>query len=216
MPGKAVSLPTPLPAAPGLQPGRALALSACLSVALDGDRVVYFLYTKPFASHAADDKASRNLCLGRCALLGLATLAALASAFGISPRTVARARERLRQRGESGYFQPRRQRRRHGIEDPAVLARAARLLRAGHSVYSVARQLGVSASTLWRYTQEGLLPASRCAARRPASGTAEGDPGSEGSAGQPAAEAVGKPVEGAVEEAVEGAVGVLNFEIFRG
>ena len=51
-------------------------------------------------------------------------------------------------------------RRRHGIEDPELLARAAKMLRAGHSVYRVARQLGVSQSTLWRYTREGRLPAS--------------------------------------------------------
>ena len=168
--------PTPLPAALGLQPGQALPLSASLSLARDGDRIVYFLFTEPIASHAVDDKVSRNLCLGRCALHGLASQAALAGAFGISPRTVARAKARLQQTGEGGFAQPRKPRRRHGIEDPELLARAARLLESGLSLYRVAQELGVSSSTLWRYTREGLLPPSQCAARR-ASAPAGSDAG---------------------------------------
>ena len=45
------------------------------------------------------------------------------------------------------------------------LAQAARMLRSGLSLYRVAQQLGVS-QTLWRYTQQGLLPASQCLPRR--------------------------------------------------
>ena len=51
------------------------------------------------------------------------------------------------------------------------------MLKAGHSVHRVAHQLGVSQSTLWRYTREGLLPASQCPARRHASATAESESG---------------------------------------
>ena len=171
--------PSPLPAALGLQPGEALPLSDRLSLARDGDRIVYFVFTEPVASHAAADKLSRNLCLGRCALHGLATQAALASAFGLSPRTVARDKQRLQEQGESGFSQPRKPRRRHGIEDPELLARAARMLESGLSLYRVARELGVSASTLWRYSQEGLLPTSQCPARRRASDTAASDSGSQ-------------------------------------
>ena len=124
----ALPQPTPLPAALGLQPGEALPLSSRLSLARDGDRIVYFLYTEPVASHAVDDKVSRNLCLGRFALHRLATQAALAQAFDLSPRSVARAKARLQQLGEGGFAQPRKPRRRHGIVDPQPLARAAEML----------------------------------------------------------------------------------------
>ena len=176
------SLP-PAPAQPpafALQEGQTLTLGAGLSLLRDGENFVYFLFTQAFASHARDDKVSRNLCLARCALYGHATQAALADAFGLNARTVGRAKVRLQQRGEGGFVQPRKPRRRHGIEDPEVLARAAELLQAGQSLYSVAKQLGVNCSTLWRYSREGHLPASQCPPRRAASGAA-------GSAHKPAA-----------------------------
>ena len=72
-----------------------------------------------------------------------------------------RARQRLEQEGEAGFAKPGKPRRRHGIDDPDPLVRAAEMLKAGRSVYRLARALGVSRSTLWRYTHEGLLPASQ-------------------------------------------------------
>ena len=158
---RACPQPPGLPAALGLQPGEAVPVSASLSVLLDGDRVVYFHFTDPVDSHAADDKPGRNRCLGRFALHGLASQAQLARALGVSPQTVGRARQRLEQEGEAGFAKPRKRRRRHGIDDPDLLAQAAAMLKEGRSVYSVARALGVSRSTLWRYTREGLLPASQ-------------------------------------------------------
>ena len=114
--------------------------------------------------------------------------------FGISARTVARAKLRLSELGEAGFVPPRQPRRRHGIEDAAVLAKAEQMLRAGHSLYRVAKQLQVNCSTLWRYTQEGRLPPSQCPARRAPSqtATAEGEPVAE-----PAAAAL--PVPGPAE-----------------
>ena len=150
-----------------------------LCLVRDDEQFVYFLFLQPIASHALDDKAGRNRCLGRCALYGYAPQTVLAEAFGISARTVARAKLRLSELGEAGFVPPRQPRRRHGIEDAAVLAKAEQLLRAGHSLYRVAKQLNVNCSTLWRYTQEGRLPPSQCPARR---------------APSPAAAAVGEPV----------------------
>ncbi len=108
-----------------LQPGHALPLGACLSLLRDDHDFVYFLCTQPIASHAIDDKVGRNLCLARCALFGLATHTALAQAFGLNPRTVARAKARLQERGEGQFVPPRKPRRRHGIEDSVLLAQAA-------------------------------------------------------------------------------------------
>ena len=74
--------------------------------------------------------------------------------------------QRLQVQGELGFAPAPKPRRPDGIVDPAQLAQAARMLRSGLSLYRVAQQLGVSQSTLWRYTQQGLLPASQCLPRR--------------------------------------------------
>ena len=160
--------PAKLPAPTGLplQPPHATPISARLSMLREGDRVVYFVHTDPVCSHTADHKLERNLCLARFALFGLATQSELARAHGISQSTVSRAVQRLQVQGELGFAPAPKPRRPYGIVDPAQLAQAARMLRSGLSLYRVAQQLGVSQSTLWRYTQQGLLPASQCLPRR--------------------------------------------------
>ena len=165
--------PTGLPAALPLQPPHATPISARLSMLREGDRVVYFVHTDPVCSHTADHKLERNLCLARFALFGLATQSELARAHGISQSTVSRAVQRLQVQGELGFAPAPKPRRPDGIVDPAQLAQAARMLRSGLSLYRVAQQLGVSQSTLWRYTQQGLLPASQCLPRRRAGAPAE-------------------------------------------
>lgn len=178
----AEATPQDSPPAPALAllPGQSLPLGNSLSLFRDDRDFVYFVFTLPFASHAADDKLGRNLCLARCALFGLATHTVLAQAFALNPRTVARAKARLQQRGEGNFVPPRKARRRHGIEDPGVLAKAAELLQAGHSLYRVAKQLQVSSSTLWSYTRAGVLPASQCPPRRSAEAAAEASPSPAG------------------------------------
>ena len=173
--------PKPPPKTPPKRPpacskraNRCPSARACTCCAIARD-FVYFLFTQPIASHAVDDKVGRNLCLARCALFGLATHAALAQAFALNPRTVARAKARLSERGEGDFVPLRKPRRRHGIEDPGVLAKAAELLQAGHSLYRVAKQLKVSSSTLWSYSQAGQLPASQCSPRRAAESEASAE-----------------------------------------
>ena len=151
----------------------------------EGDRVVYFVHTDPVCSHTADHKLERNLCLARFALFGLATQSELARAHGISQSTVSRAVQRLQVQGELGFAPAPKPRRPDGIVDPAQLAQAARMLRSGLSLYRVAQQLGVSQSTLWRYTQQGLLPASQCLPRRRAGAPAERDSDAQGAGPQP-------------------------------
>ena len=177
--------PTGLPAALPLQPPHATPISARLSMLRDGDRVVYFVHTDPVCSHTADHKLERNLCLARFALFGLATQSELARAHGISQSTVSRAVQRLQVQGELGFAPAPKPRRPDGIVDPAQLAQAARMLRSGLSLYRVAQQLGVSQSTLWRYTQQGLLPASQCLPRRRAGAPAERDSDAQGAGPQP-------------------------------
>ena len=177
--------PTGLPAALPLQPPHATPISARLSMLREGDRVVYFVHTDPVCSHTADHKLERNLCLARFALFGLATQSELARAHGISQSTVSRAVQRLQVQGELGFAPAPKPRRPDGIVDPAQLAQAARMLRSGLSLYRVAQQLGVSQSTLWRYTQQGLLPASQCLPRRRAGAPAERDSDAQGAGPQP-------------------------------
>ena len=185
--------PTGLPAALPLQPPHATPISARLSMLRDGDRVVYFVHTDPVCSHTADHKLERNLCLARFALFGLATQSELARAHGISQSTVSRAVQRLQVQGELGFAPAPKPRRPDGIVDPAQLAQAARMLRSGLSLYRVAQQLGVSQSTLWRYTQQGLLPASQCLPRRRAGAPAERDSDAQGAGPQPGGAAPSAP-----------------------
>ena len=185
--------PTGLPAALPLQPPHATPISARLSMLREGDRVVYFVHTDPVCSHTADHKLERNLCLARFALFGLATQSELARAHGISQSTVSRAVQRLQVQGELGFAPAPKPRRPDGIVDPAQLAQAARMLRSGLSLYRVAQQLGVSQSTLWRYTQQGLLPASQCLPRRRAGAPAERDSDAQGAGPQPGGAAPSAP-----------------------
>ena len=196
--GESLAQAAKIPPAYALPTGQSLPLGQSLSLLRDDDCFVYFLFTQPVASHAIDDKVGRNQCLARCALHGLAEPPALAQAFGLNPRTVRRAKARLQARGEGAYVQPRKPRRRHAIADPELLDTARARLQAGQSLYRVAKDLGVNCSTLWRYSQEGLLPTSRWPPRRAADNT----PASSSEAVQtPAAESVQAvaPTSGAVE-----------------
>ena len=176
------SRPSGLPQAIDLQPGDAVPVNRHLSLLFDGDRVTYFAFTLPFASHRVDDFRSRNRCLAHCALHKLATLADLARAFDLNPRTVMRARQRLERQGEAGFIKVHRRRRRHGIEDPEILQRAARMLADGTSLRRTARELDLCYSTLRTYKLEGLLPAvvenpQPAASVAPESAPAEADAG---------------------------------------
>ena len=152
-PGESTPQDSPVAPAFALQQGASLSLGKSLCLLRDGQDFVYFLFTLPVAAHAVDDKVGRNQCLARCALFELASATALAHAFALHARTVARAKARLQERGEGNFVPPRKARRRHAIEDPAVLAKAAALLQAGQSLYRVAQQLGLNRTTLWNYTR---------------------------------------------------------------
>ena len=192
--------PTGLPAALELQPPEAVPVNHCLSLLCDGDRVIYFAFTVPFTSHPADDTRARNRCLAQCALHQLATLAELARAFGLSTRTVLRARQRLEREGEAGFAPQHKSRRRHGIEDPEILQRAAQMLASGTSLRQTARELDLCYATLRTYRLQGLLPAVAAdpppasPAPAPAAGPASQTPG-QPAAGTPVADAPPAPAE---------------------
>ena len=118
----------------------------------------WFLYLQVCDCYLQGDRLARARCLARFLTWSLATAAELAQALGISARTVTRARLRMQREGESSFGRPRRPRRRHGIEDPAVLARAAERLQGGASLRGVARELELCFETLRQYKREGLLP----------------------------------------------------------
>ncbi len=118
----------------------------------------WFLYLQVCDCYLQGDRPARARCLARFLTWGVATAAELAQALGISARTVTRARLRMQREGESSFGRPRQPRRRHGIEDPAVLARAAERLQGGASLRGVARELELCFETLRQYKREGLLP----------------------------------------------------------
>ena len=70
-----------------------------------------------------------------------------------------RARQRLQREGEAGFHKVHKRRRRHGIEDPEIPQRAARMLADGTSLRKTARELGLCYATLRTYKLKGLLPA---------------------------------------------------------
>ena len=186
--GPAHPEPSPLAASLGLRPGEAIPVNARLSMLLDAGRWVYFLNTDPIDSCGVDDRPGRARCLGRFALLGLATHAELARAHGISARTVARARRQMEARGEQDFDKPRKRRRLHGIEDAELLRRAGEKLAQGASLRGTARELGLCYSTLRAYLRKGLLA---------------GVAGQQGAAAGPAAEgapAGSEPAEAEVRE----------------
>ena len=150
------SRPSALPQSIDLQPGDAVPDNRRLSFLFDGDRVTYFAFTLPFAFHRVDDFRSRNRCLAHRALQELATLADLARAFDIRPRTVMRARQRHQRVGEAGFHKVHKRRRRHGIEDPEILQQAARMLADGTSLRRTARELDLCHVTLRTYKLKGL------------------------------------------------------------
>ena len=157
-PSEALPRPTGLPAALSLQPPEATAVNAQLSFLEDSGQVYWFLYLQVCDCYLQGDRPARARCLARFLTWGVATAAELAQALGISARTVTRARLRMQREGESSFGRPRQPRRRHGIEDPAVLARAAELLQGGASLRGVARELELCFETLRQYKREGLLP----------------------------------------------------------
>ena len=188
--GPAHPEPSPLPASLGLRPGEAIPVNARLSMLLDADRWVCFLNTDPIDSCGVDDRPGRARCLGRFALLGLATHAELARAHGISARTVARARRQMEARGEQDFDKPRKRRRLHGIEDAELLRRAGEKLAQGASLRGTARELGLCYSTLRAYLRKGLLPG--VAGQQGAAAEAAAGPAAEGApSGSDLAEAGG-------------------------
>ena len=159
MTGPADTRPTPGVTAPlEFQPPDAIAVSERLSLLFEGQRVVYFAFTVPFASHRADDKRARNFCIAQCASVQLASQAELARAFKLHPRTVLRAVQRLQSEGQSGFAKPFKLRRHHGIEDPELLRQAAQMLADGSGLRETARALKLCYSTLRNYKLKGLLP----------------------------------------------------------
>ena len=159
MTGPADTRPTPGVTVPlEFQPPDAIAVSERLSLLFEGERVVYFAFTVPFASHRADDKRARNFCIAQCASVQLASQAELARAFKLHPRTVLRAVQRLQSEGQSGFAKPFKLRRHHGIEDPEVLRQAAQMLADGSGLRETARALELCYSTLRNYKLKGLLP----------------------------------------------------------
>ena len=118
--------------------------ASCFSFASERP-TVYFSNLEPFDCHGEDDRPAMLLRVARFARHGIPHRD-LQAAFGISRTTVHRALDKLRDRGEAAFHEPRRGRGTSAITGETADA-ANRLLAEGMSGAAAARELGVSVAT---------------------------------------------------------------------
>ena len=129
--------------------------ASCFSFASDDGQTVYFSNLEPFDCHGEDDRPAMLLRVARFARHGIPHRD-LQAAFGISRTTVHRALDKLRDRGEAAFHEPRRGRGTSAITGETADA-ANRLLAEGMSGAAVARELGVSVATLNHNRRRGFI-----------------------------------------------------------
>ena len=135
------------------------------SFATQNGQTVYFHYLDPIDSHDQNDRQARLLLIAKFADRGIQQKA-LAEAFDIDPVTVRRALAKLRQRGAGAFFEKRRSR----GPSAAVkekMGQAERLLAKGMSGAAVARQLGLTTSTVNYNRRKGVIGNGRPASSEP-------------------------------------------------
>ncbi len=129
--------------------------ASCFSFASDDGQTVYFSNLEPFDCHGEDDRPAMLLRVARFARHGIPHRD-LQAAFGISRTTVHRALDKLRDRGEAAFHEPRRGRGTSAITGETADA-ANRLLAEGMSGAAAARELGVSVATLNHNRRRGFI-----------------------------------------------------------
>ena len=132
--------------------------TSCFSFAVMDGRTVYFSNMEPFDFHDEDDRPAMLLRAARLAESGVRR-ADIQAAFGIGRSTLKRAVNKLRDRGEAAFHEPRQGRGTSVITGEAADA-ANRLLATGMSGSAVARELGVSAATLNHNRRRGFIGAA--------------------------------------------------------
>ena len=140
-----------------LLPGEAEVISADLAIVRRGGRLVLFNAAGPIYECGEQDEVGVRLAAALAADLGLATVNALAAAFGVHRTTVHRDHARLNQ-GGVGALQPRKRGPKgpHKLT-PDVLRDAQRALDEGASLRSVGDRVNVSEFAIRHAIKNGLL-----------------------------------------------------------
>ena len=139
-----------------MHPSDAIQIGAsCFSFASHDGRTFYFSNLEPFDCHGEGNRPAMLLRVARFARHGIPHRD-LQAAFGISRTTVHRALDKLRDRGEAAFHEPRRGRGTSAITGETADA-ANRLLAGGMSGAATARELGVSVATLNHNRRRGFI-----------------------------------------------------------
>lgn len=124
-----------------------------LAYAYEDENVTYYNGIMPIFTHHKDDIQTFRLILSQFYINGNASQAELVDAFGIPPVTLKRAVKLYREKGPSGFFEPKR---RGGprVLTPDVVQKAERLFEEGKDASEIAKQLDIKVDTLKKGIQE--------------------------------------------------------------
>ena len=150
-----------------LMPAETVQIGAtCLSFSVADGRMTYFHNLQPFDFHDMADRGAMLLRAARFAESGVRRTD-IEAAFGISRSTLKRAVNKLRDRGEASFHEPRKERGTSVITG-ARKETAERLLASGMGGAAVARELGVPSSTVYHNIHKGFIGTGTPGAGKPA------------------------------------------------
>ena len=122
----------------------------------DEGMTTYYNFQLPFDQHPADDRQAMLIRIAKFSALGSATQKQLAEAYGVSVKTVRRAVKIYREKGEPGFFEKPKPRRRT-VFDEEMIRKASQLLAQGYSGSRAARELGIAVSTFNDNRRAGVI-----------------------------------------------------------
>ena len=119
-------------------------------------QVFYFQGMLPFFCHDEQDTASFRYITAQMAVLGTATQADIARAFGISAISLKRYTKQLRKQGSASFFQLKRTRG-AAVLTKEVLQDVQEDLNAGKKLAEIAKEKGFKLNTLQKALRAGRL-----------------------------------------------------------
>lgn len=140
-----------------VSPANAIPISNSFSMKEFDGVLYYFNNLVPFDFHDSDDYSAQQIRIAKLFISGGATQRQLQCAFGKSRSTVQRIVRIFNEEGERGFYKQRKPRRRTAISDDKVNKASEMLSLPGRTMRSVARELGLSHSTLHENIKAGVV-----------------------------------------------------------